>query len=221
MKAVILAAGKGKRMRPLTLTTPKALLKFSGKRIIDHIFDALPKEVNEVVLVIGYLGARIKKYLGNSYKGRSVRYVIQDPPRGTAHALLRSKAEGIFTEGERFLVIYGDELPKPGEIKECLSKPFTTLAFRVTNPSASAVMVLNTQGRILEIIEKPPRPVSDLVAAGVMVVDTNIFKYRPRRHPDGEYYLSSMLNQFLKDYPVYAVLGPTRASLASPQDLEG
>lgn len=206
-------------MRPLTLKTPKALLKFSGKTILDHIFDALPKEVDEVVVVIGYLGDKIKKYIGTSYKGRPVRYVIQPAVRGTADALLRCQTAGIFSERERFLVIYGDELPKPGEIKRCLRKPFATLGFRVTNPSASGVMVLNNKGRILEIIEKPRWPVSDLVAAGVMVVDTNIFKYEPERHSDGEYYLSSMLNQFLKDYPVYAVLGPTRPSLASPKDL--
>jgi len=218
MKAIILAAGEGKRMKPLTLKVPKALLKFSGKTILDHIFDALPGEVDEVILVIGYLGERIKEYLGNSYKGRSVRYVIQGRVRGT---LLRCEQANIFSKGERFLVVYGDELPEREELKVCLDQPFAILSFRVTNPSQSGVIKIDSNRRILEIIEKPKEPSSDLVAGGVMVVDTNIFRYQPERHSDGEYYFSSMLNQFIKDYPVYAVLGPSRPSLSSPGDLEG
>ncbi|MEK9166111.1 MAG: sugar phosphate nucleotidyltransferase, partial [Patescibacteria group bacterium] len=61
MKAIILAAGEGRRMRPLTLTTPKPLLEIQGKAIIDYVFDALPEEVEEAVVVVKYLGEKITK----------------------------------------------------------------------------------------------------------------------------------------------------------------
>src|SRR3990167_2605925 len=65
MKAVILAAGEGKRMLPLTLTTPKPLLPVNGKPIIDYIFDSLPFEIDEVIIAVLYLGDKLKKYLSN------------------------------------------------------------------------------------------------------------------------------------------------------------
>ena len=64
MKAVILAAGEGVRMRPLTNNCPKPMIKILGKPILHHIIDALPDEVNEIILVVGYLGDQIENYFG-------------------------------------------------------------------------------------------------------------------------------------------------------------
>ena len=77
MKAVILAAGRGKRMGRLTNTKPKPLLRVGGKTFLDHIFDALPPVVESVVVVVGYKGNLIRAYLGKHYKGKKVFYVKQ------------------------------------------------------------------------------------------------------------------------------------------------
>ncbi len=65
MQAVILAAGEGKRMRPLTLTTPKPLLHVADKQLLEHIIGALPDEIGEILLVIGYRGDLIQQHFGD------------------------------------------------------------------------------------------------------------------------------------------------------------
>ncbi len=77
MQAVILAAGEGVRMRPLTLTKPKPLLEVLGKPLIRYATEGLPKEVTELIIVLGYRGEQIKAYCGTSFCGRTVTYVWQ------------------------------------------------------------------------------------------------------------------------------------------------
>lgn len=219
MKAIILAAGIGKRMRPLTLKTPKPLLKIHGKTILDYIFDALPKEIDRVILVVGYMKEEIKKHVGNFYKGRPVDYIIQKKLNGTANAIILCKK--FLKNGERFLVLYGDDIQFKREIKKCLSYKYAWLCIPVDKPRSSGIADVSRNGRILGVVEKPKNPKSNLAAAGAIVVDTNIFKYRAKKHlKTKEYYFTSMMNQFLKKYPVYAVLGKKRISLTSPADLK-
>ncbi|TSC68205.1 MAG: glucose-1-phosphate thymidylyltransferase, partial [Parcubacteria group bacterium Gr01-1014_72] len=109
MQCIILAAGEGVRMRPLTLTTPKPLLRVYGKPIIDHILDSLPSAVDSVVLVVGYRREALIRYLGASRGGRRLEYIVQEKPTGTADALLkaREKLTGAF------LLLYADDLHDP------------------------------------------------------------------------------------------------------------
>lgn len=218
MKAIILAAGVGRRMRPLTLKTPKPLIKVHGKAILDHIFDALPKEIDRVILVVGYLKEKIKKHVGNFYKGRPVDYVVQKKLGGTANALIL--CEDFFKKGERFLVLYGDDIQFKKEIERSLFYKYAWLCFPVDKPRSSGIASISKNGRILEVVEKPENPKSNLAAAGAIVVNTDIFRYRPKKDKKtGEYYFTSMMNQFLKKHPVYAVFGRKRVSLTSPFDL--
>lgn len=73
MKIVILAAGKGARMNDLTNMTPKPLLKYEGKNLLEHKLDALPENITEIIFVIGYLGDQIKEYFKDSYKGTPIK----------------------------------------------------------------------------------------------------------------------------------------------------
>ena len=107
MQVVILAAGEGVRMRPLTLTTPKPLLKVSGKVLLDYIFETLPPEVTEAVIVVKYLGEQIKAYCGESFHGRTIHYA-DGSDLGTAYSFLAAKP---YVTEDRFLFLYGDEFP--------------------------------------------------------------------------------------------------------------
>jgi len=218
MKAVILAAGKGRRMLPLTLTIPKPLLRIGNKTILDHIFDAFPEEIDQVIIVVGYLKKKIQQHLGIKYQGRTIRYVVQDILDGSATALLC--CQDFFLPKEKFLLVYGDELPTHEEFVDCLQHQYSWLCSPSHDPRQSGIAMLSNDQQILEVIEKPENPVSNLSAAGIMVVDSYIFNYKLIQHRNGEYYLTSLMNQFVADHKVHAVLGSARPSFISPDEVE-
>src|SRR3989344_2100532 len=217
MKAIILAAGKGVRMRPLTLKTPKFLVKVGGKPIADYIFEALPDEVTDVIVVTKYLGDKIKKHIGNRYCGRRIRYV-SGSSRGTAYSLLAAKK--LILKNERFFIIHGDELPGKSKMRQCLDYEFSWLCRYVTDPSQSGVALVSPRGRILKVVEKPDRYLSNLAVSGVMLVNTTLFKYKPMRHKNGEYFLTSMMSQFVKEHAVYTVVDKPDIFFNSPADID-
>ena len=92
MQCVILAAGKGTRMRPLTEHTPKPLIKVCGKPILQHIVEALPAEIDELILVVGYLEEQIRTFCGAEFCGRKVKYVTQGNSAGGTGDALRCAA---------------------------------------------------------------------------------------------------------------------------------
>ena len=88
MKAVILAAGEGRRLRPFTETMPKVMLPIANKPILEYVFDALKKAgINDIILVVGYKKECIMECF-KDYEGLNISYVFQDKQLGTAHALL-------------------------------------------------------------------------------------------------------------------------------------
>jgi len=218
MKAIILAAGEGTRMRPLTLETPKPLLKIHGKPILAHIFDALPDEITEVVLVVKYLGDQIKNYFGDEHKGRRV-YYAEGSDKGTAFSIMA--AEKFLDEGERFLFLYGDEFPDAGNIRKCLSHPLSILVFKSETPETGGVALINKDGTITEIEEKPEKPKSNFVADGIMVLNKTIFNYESIPNSKAEFYLTSILDKFVRDNPVKAVLSKNfLGDITTPSDLK-
>lgn len=217
MKAVILAAGAGKRMLPLTRDIPKPLLRIGNQPVLDYIFEALPEEIDMVIVVVGYLKDRIKTYLGAKYYGKEIRYIYQAELTGTATALLAAKE--LFQKNERFIVIYGDELPTKTEIQDCLRQKYSWLCSRSSNPCASGIVEVDDNNIIRAVVEKPENPQSDMGVAGIMVVDSSIFNYLPKRHQNGEYYLTSLMDNFLKDKSVCAIYGRSRPPFLSPDEI--
>lgn len=215
MKCIILAAGEGKRMRPLTLKTPKPLLKVNGKAIIDYVLESLTPEIDEVIIVVKYLGDQIKNHVGTINRGRIIRYVYGSD-KGTAYSFIAAKKH---LDDERFLFVYGDEIPNPVDVKNCLKRKLSILTFNSTNPKANGIAYLRKDGTINRIIEKPRNPRSNLAVDGVMVLNTEIFKYAPL-FAKGEYYFSTMVNSFVYDNKVYPVNAKNFVGdLTTPQDL--
>lgn len=218
MKAVILAAGRGKRMGELTEESPKPLLKVGGKALLDHIIDTLPPVVDEIIIVIGYLGEKIKKHCQQHYPDKNIIYVVQMELNGTAEAVLLTRSH--FKEKERFAIIYGDEKATKEQMEECFSNEFSWLCREMSDPRQSGVATITPEGRIIEVIEKPEFPKSNLAAAGVMVVNTDLFQYQPVRHKNGEYFVTSMMDGFIKDHAVYAVKGIKDISFSYSKDID-
>lgn len=227
MRAIILAAGKGTRMRPLTNTIPKQLVSLAGKPILYHTFAALPKEITEVILVIGYLGAHIQRLCGTSYQGRKIRYVMQKKALGTARALECCKP--FIIKNEPFLVTYADDLYRQEDLITLIKSSRAMrssggagamLVKEVENPRAFGVVTCDTDNCVTGLIEKPRDPVSNLANIGVYVLDDRIFNYEPRQHANGEYYLTDSIAQLAKNHQIIAVPASFWVPIASPEDIK-
>jgi len=216
MQAVIMAAGEGKRMRPLTETRPKPLIEVAGKPIIVHVLDALPKEITEVVIVVGYKHKMVEEFLGSSYKGLPVTFVRQWMPAGTAHALSVALP---FIKG-RFLLMNADDIHGPEALAEAVSHPRSILVAESAHPETMGVVQVAADGTLEGIIEKPEKPVGNLVSTGAMVLDKELFEYEALRHISGEYFMTDPLALYAKDHPMTVVRQGLWIPVGTPADIE-
>lgn len=219
MKAIILAAGRGVRMRPYTHLTPKPLLKINGKRIIDYTLSILPPEIDEVIIVIGHRKWRIKWHLGNYYKDKKINYIVQKEKRGTAHALYACKE--LLSKNERFLVMFGDDLYAKQDLVACLKHPLSLLAKEVEDPSEFGVISFDQKHHLKKIIEKPRKdPPSNLAVCGVFVLNAKIFKYSMMAISQKEYGLPQTILKMAQDYPIKIVKASFWLPIGYPSDLK-
>ncbi|MBI2507234.1 MAG: nucleotidyltransferase family protein [Candidatus Niyogibacteria bacterium] len=217
MKCVILAAGEGVRMRPLTLKRPKPLLLVGGKTIIEHIIDSLPKEINELIIVVGYKGEQIQALLGEEFRGLKVRYVWQDGKLGTGHALRLCQP---FLGREKFLMLFADDVYGRGVFEEMMKRDLSIAITEVEDPRKFGVILMNKDKKILEIEEKPENPKSNIVSCGAMILDERIFDYKPSRHSNGEYYLTTMINQLIQDHDLFGISASLWIPIGYPEDIK-
>ncbi len=172
MKAVVLAAGKGTRMWPLTETRPKPLLPVAGQTVVETVLDAAAPHVDGFVVVVGYRAGMIHDRLGERYRGLDVEYVGQDEQRGTGDAVRQAWDK----VGARFLVLNGDLLVSPKAVKDVVDSEGDAVSLRkVENPSDYGVAEVEG-GRLTGITEKPADPSSDLVNAGVYQFRREVFE---------------------------------------------
>lgn len=217
MQCVILAAGKGTRLRPLTDSIPKPLVKVSGKSLLDHIVESLPSSIDELVIVTGYLENQIREHCGEVFHGRKVTYVHQEEQKGTAHALWLCKDH---LKG-RFLFMFADDLHGASDIARATSYSRSMLTFTTTTPEKFGIVVRHPDGTLAEIIEKPEHAPSNLASTGVMVLDDHIFKYDPYAiETKGEYYLTDVIQEYAKEYPIAVVEQSLWIPIGYPEDIE-
>jgi NDP-sugar pyrophosphorylase family protein len=219
MKAIILAAGEGVRMRPLTENKPKPLLEVGGKTILEQIISRLPDEIDELILVVGYLGQQIVDFCKDEFCGRKVQYVWQEKKLGTYHAL--KICQHLFEPNERFLILFADDIHGAEGIEGCLKYERALIVEETKEPWKFGIVDLNEDQSINDIIEKPENPPSNLASTGVLLLDTKIFDYEADQHPNGEYYLTSALSKMLKDgHKVYAVKSTLWLPIGYPEDIK-
>lgn len=215
MQAVILVAGKGIRMRPLTLKTPKPLLKVCGIPILQWNLDQLNNLVKDVIVIIGYKGDRIQKYFGATYKNLALRYVRQGNPLGTGHAAKKALP---FLEG-RFLLMYGDDIHHARDIKRLLKKFPSVLVYKADDPRRFGVLAVRN-GLVESLVEKPEHPVGNLVNTGLYFLDTSVFQPRIRKSKRGEYEFTDYIKAWIKEKGLHAVTTTLWIPIAVPKDLK-
>ncbi len=217
MKAIILAAGEGKRLRPHTENMPKPMIKVHGKSLLQYILESLPDEISEYILVVGYKKEVIQEFFGNSFKGKPITYITQEEKTGTAHALTLCKNH--LAPEERFLLTYADDIYDKESITNCLNHEFAILTAESDEPERYATMHFREDGSVSALIEKPDKPDTNLIAPGVYIINTDIFNYEPVL-VKGEYYFTTMLDQFMKDHKVFPENTNFWVTIGYPRDLE-
>jgi len=217
MQCVILVAGEGTRMYPLTLNKPKPLIKVGSKTILDHIIDALPAKIDELILVVGYKGEQIREHCGDEYKGRKVCYIVQeDPKAGTGDALFC--AESVVTG--KFLMMYGDDIHGAKTLESAIQHDHCILASHSNTPEKFGVLELNENGTLKSIIEKPKAPPSNLVNIGGAVLTHDIFSYKPPLSKVGEYYITDSITDYAQIFPVDVIEQDLWLPIGYPDDIE-
>lgn len=217
MKAVILAAGQGKRMQPLTLSKPKPLLRVANTPIIRHNLNQLQDIIDEAIIVIGYKGDMIQKHLGERIGNIKITYVEQKHLLGTGHALMQVQK---YFEKERFIVMMGDDIYYRGDMRRCLRYPLAVMARRVENYSDFGVFI-NKEEKVLDLVEKPQKFVSDLANAAFYVFNESIFEALKKinKSSRGEIELTDGLKQLALEEDIFSIEAKAWMPIVYPWNL--
>ncbi len=221
MQAVILAAGLGTRMRELTSSTPKPLLKIGDKTLLEYKLQNLPDEIDEVVMVIGYLGDQIKSTFDGVYAGKKITYIEQKELKGTGHALslCQSLLKG------RFLVLMGDDLYAKEDLEKLVSYPLSVLACELDRDipgEKRAEIKVDSYGRVIEINESALALKGILENAAAYVLDKSYFDYplKPADSNSKEFGLPQTMTQMVKDGKDIKIVKATWwKKVSAPEDL--
>jgi len=168
MQTVVLAAGEGTRMRPLTDRRPKPALPVGDRPLVAHTLDAAVRAgATKLVLVVGYEADVIRDHVGDAYAGVPVEYAVQGEQRGTADAV-RTAVEHL--DDGPFAVLNGDALYDEASLSDLFDNRPSVATYRVDEPSEYGVLeVENGADRVTGVVEKPSAPPSNLINAGAYV----------------------------------------------------
>ena len=200
MKAVVLAAGEGTRLRPLTRTRPKPMLPIGNQPLLEHVLEAAREAgIDEFVFVVGYKRERIQNHFGDGDDWDvDIEYAVQETQLGTGHALLQAERH---VDGD-FLALNGDRIVEPSAISAVMDARRETgsptmAVTRNQNPENYGVVELD--GRTVRSIEeKPPAHTvrTDYINAGVYGLGRSVFDDLRDAETDGELAITAVLGEY-------------------------
>lgn len=174
MRAVILAAGEGTRMRPLTENRPKVMLPIANKPMLEYIIgEVMVAGIKDITLIVGYKQEAVRDYFGDGSRlGVRLDYIVQEQQMGTGHAFGMASS----VHDDRFIALNGDIIVSANYIRKLTErKEVAVIAVKkVADPRAYGVIEVD-KGRVMRIVEKSPEPPTDLANAGVYLFSPLIF----------------------------------------------
>lgn len=215
MQAVILAAGEGKRLRPLTLDRPKPMILLNGRPLIEYVLAELPDAVTSIVMIVGYHGDAIRDHFDAAWRGVPITYVEQTERLGTAHAVQMARP----LIREKFLLLNGDDIGDKGSFEEGLQYDYCLFVAEHDEPSQFGVVELNNDSTLKRIVEKPAHPATNLVSTGTMILSPRIFDIPLVRHPNGEHYIVDSLSAVLAEEPIRVIRQASWITVTYPEDV--
>ena len=202
-------------MKDLVKGIPKPMLKIKGKPILEHKINALPKEISEIVFVVGYYGEHIMNHFKRYFNGRKVTYVFQTNLNGTGGALFLARS----VLKDKFLVMMGDDLYHKKDIKKLLKHELAVLGKEVEDTSKFGIIKTNKKGHMIDVIEKPKRSKDRLASTGLYVMNKKIFDYDLVPIGGGEFGLPQTLAKMAEKHPVKVEKATFWHAIGNPDDL--
>ncbi len=171
--AIVLAAGEGIRLRPLTRHRPKPMLPAATKPILEHVFDELiDAGIERLTVVVGYGRTAVQSHFGSSYRAVPIEYVVQNKQLGSAHAL----EAALPTVDETSLIVNGDQLIDASIIEDTIDRHDPDAAGTIAVISATDVteyggVIVDSDGSVAELVENPTDGRNYRLNAGVYVLE--------------------------------------------------
>ena len=204
MKCVILAAGEGKRMHPLTYTRPKVMLPIANKPILEwNLLNAIKAGLKQFIFVVGYKSEMVRNYFQNGKKWNiKIEYINQGNALGTAHAIGMVEK---FTEN--FIVLSGDTIFNIKGIKKIVEKKNSMGLVKVEDPKEYGIVEIK-KGNVIKIYEKMETPISNVINAGVYHFDKKIFDFikKTKKSLRGEYEVTDSINMMIKKIAIKGII---------------
>lgn len=214
MQAIILAAGKGTRFEPLSLTKPKPLFSIFGKSILEHNLSQLKGLVDEALIIVSYKKELIQEAIGNEFEGIKIKYVFQKDLNGTGGGVRLTKK----LIEDRFILLNGDDFYFRKDIKNAVNNFPCILVKEHDSPSEFGVVV-EENGFVKSIVEKPEIPISNLVNTGLYFLPKTILNRKIRKSERGEYEFTDYIKFFIKENNLYAVRASNWFPTSYPWDI--
>jgi UDP-N-acetylglucosamine diphosphorylase/glucosamine-1-phosphate N-acetyltransferase len=193
LKAVILAAGEGHRMRPLTSNRPKVMLPIANKPIMEHLLvEVREAGIEDFVFIVGYCDAQVREYFGKGEKwGVRISYAEQRKQLGTADAI---RMVGGMMDGN-FLVINGDVVVSRNDIRRLIANENSTMSIIEVKDHRGLGMVEISKDKVVNIYEKTEKPPTSKANTGMYLFTLEIFDAisRTEKSPRGEYEITDSL----------------------------